>query len=887
MSDSENKKTKKKKPFIVRFLLTILIILLVIILSISAWFIFCAFQKEDVVNAVPENYSAYVRTDSLWDALEPLMDLKAADIVLADPSMSNVREPFYKIRESELRNNKLVDFALSRRLDAILYDNKSALAIIDMGFLSGITRLAPVAFNFINVENLSYVQSGKLSHFEYKLDGLTIYFKAHKNLVIVSTNHDLFDQSISFSNAESYTLKEAELFKERLKEPFRITADGKKLLAMIDPENQNPYIPLVSQALSEEDYSTVTFGISDEEINLSVNIPMSIPQENKTPIMKLLSRDSAIPEMLPKLTESVQYYTFLKAGTLEELKDSAFSVLEKQKNIKKIWNEAENLSNTFLNCSLNELLFSWTGNEYAVLGLEGKPDPVFVIKVGNEEKRQEVFDKVLSSMILKSDTSLLLDGIRMPRIEFPSFIRSLLEAFNINLSLPYYMIKEGFIYFSQSPENLASMNAAIKNGVKLTKNELWKSVSTKQTAESSMSLYYNLDRSIPFFIKGKGLIQQILQLYNIGRMDLLTKDNNLKIVLQSVACQNTFTQKIPGFPIEFEANSIPVLHKSNNEKSKLIFWQQGTNTIKAFNSATLKVSEKQIENLGWIIAASEESVKANGGEVWAITKDGIVNLLNSNLENVPNFPIFTGNKISCKPSLYEKEVIIVDDNSILQFISQDGKCSTVNLELEDQIKSEPTVFKKTIAIYEKGFLGGIHIFKEKDPDTDLIIQVDGIGYGSPCVFENEHKINIAFVSQSGLLSLWDETGNLLPGFPVFLDNLFYQNVQALNDNLIALAADGTLYKVGLNGEITKLSIPYLTAQNAYIFVTDYDNDKKKELFICGESNTLYGFNSELEFLNGFPVSGYGIPAFVDLNGDKKAECLTLSIDNKLNAWKVR
>jgi len=29
------------------------------------------------------------------------------------------------------------------------------------------------------------------------------------------------------------------------------------------------------------------------------------------------------------------------------------------------------------------------------------------------------------------------------------------------------------------------------------------------------------------------------------------------------------------------------------------------------------------------------------------------------------------------------------------------------------------------------------------------------------------------------------------------------------------------------------------------------------------------------------------PVFADINGDKKSDCLVLSVDNKLNGWKVR
>ena len=75
--------------------------------------------------------------------------------------------------------------------------------------------------------------------------------------------------------------------------------------------------------------------------------------------------------------------------------------------------------------SLEDILFSWTADEYAVLGIEGKSEPIFAIKIADEVKRQYIFDTILSSIVFKANNSLLLDGIRMPRIEFPAFLQML------------------------------------------------------------------------------------------------------------------------------------------------------------------------------------------------------------------------------------------------------------------------------------------------------------------------------------------------------------------------------------------------------------------------------------------------------------------------------
>ena len=54
-----------------------------------------------------------------------------------------------------------------------------------------------------------------------------------------------------------------------------------------------------------------------------------------------------------------------------------------------------------------------------------------------------------------------------------------------------------------------------------------------------------------------------------------------------------------------------------------------------------------------------------------------------------------------------------------------------------------------------------------------------------------------------------------------------------------------------------------------------------------DGNVLYGFNDNLELLQGFPLAGSGVPVLVDANGDGREDCIALTIDNKLNGWNLR
>ncbi|MCQ2592222.1 MAG: VCBS repeat-containing protein [Treponema sp.] len=909
----ENKvDSKKKKPFILRFFKGLLIFFFLLIAVITFWFCFCNFNKVSNLKVLPNDYSLYLRTDSIFNAVNPVIDLKAADILLAEENLQQFREMFYTLRESNLRNNPVVSYALSRRIDAALYENQSFLGIMDMGWLAGASRLLPVVYRFFSIPNLIYAVNSTNSCFEYRLDDMIIYIKPYKNLIIVTNDNNLLKTSLTSDNEAGYTKTELAYLKKNLDQPFRIAADGKKLINLL--ENDNPYMHAFTEALSAKELSEINFGITDDDINISIKIPFEIatntnPSANA--IINLIKRESQVPQVLEKLPESVQYYTFVTAGSLEELKNAAFSILSDKPDLEKKWTEANNISKMVFNEKLDNILFSWTDDEYAVLGIEGKSEPIIAVKIGDEIKRKYIFDTILSSIIFKTDNSLLLDGIRLPRIEFPSFLKGLLESFDVNLPRPYYMVKDNFVYFSQSPENLALINASINTGAKLSKNANWEKVSTQQNLQSSLSLFYNLERSLPFFLKTKSIVTDILQLYNIGRVDITTEKNTIYLKLQAAAIKDISTKIIPGFPMDLEGKTNFTLHKSNVANAKTVFWQEGSNQIKALNTQSLQIISKTIENLYSITLSQTQN------ELWALTKNGTLYLLNDKLEVQPNFPLICSTKPLAYPSAYKNKLLISGEEGVLVLVDSDGTISHARLDTLNDIKNPGEVRGSYCAFYEKGFMGTIHLLNlektifdaekassfnqnggennegkskyiENYNDNYFTYDVDGIAFGNPAILNYQNNSYTGFITQSGEMSVWDnKTQKLREDFPVQLDGVFYLNVKAFNDSFVALAADGTLYKIGLDASVIPLSIPYFSAKSGYLTVWDFNEDGKEELFVCGEGNTIYGFDKDFEFINGFPLSGYGTPIFIDLNGDKKADCLTLSIDNKLNAYKIQ
>ena len=112
--------SKKKNPFL-SFIKGLFIFLLIIVLILGLWCGFSALHKKSFFSLLPTDFSLYLHTDSVWDALNPIVDLEVADVILAMPEFNKVREGFIAFRQSSLRTNKLVAMAASRPVDIGVY----------------------------------------------------------------------------------------------------------------------------------------------------------------------------------------------------------------------------------------------------------------------------------------------------------------------------------------------------------------------------------------------------------------------------------------------------------------------------------------------------------------------------------------------------------------------------------------------------------------------------------------------------------------------------------------------------------------------------------------------------------------------------------------------
>lgn len=888
VSACENQK-KKRNPvaaFIGGFFKAILYVILILIIALVIWLCFSAFNKKSVLSVIPSDFALYAKADSVWDTVEPMLDLQAADILLSDASLSQVRGAFMEFRSSSIRKNPIIAFLGKRELNAAVYvgsqNQYDFIGVLELGVLSGATRLAPVVQRFIHVDNLLYEAKG--SYFVFKAsDDLNVYFKADHDLAIVSTNLDLFLKAISGDNTHSASVRT--VISKKDDEKVKIYLDTKKLISLYSTEGDTTLIDNLSEILDYNSLSKVALDIDDHEVKVKITVPYKtgFSIEDKYPIL----RASTVPGLIAKFPESVQYYTMLNAGSIEELRNTAFPFLPASLNIESLWNTGSSLSKTLLGASLEDILFSWTGNEICAFGIEGQNDPIFAIQVKDEKQRREVFDKILSSLLMKDDNSLILDGVRVPRIMLPAYIQNILDVFGINLQMPYYIVDNGYVLFSTSAECLSNFHRSSKYMDTLSKSENYVRVAKGMDSNVFMSLYYNLDRAVPFFIRKNAQISKILELYSLGRFDMSIRNGNLIISLQANSEKVVKLRDVPGFPMELSGRNDGILISEAKDNPGAIFWVQDGVNVMSMEMPSTKISSMQM-NEKVAICAMEKAGKS-GGTLWAVTESGCVYLLDRKLGISDGFPVISGYPLVDKPVSYNDSVVFSSSDGTLCMVTKDGKVKSVKVPVTNSIFASPSVLKeeKAFAVYDKGFIGRIHVVNEKDFTLDAeteaisnVMNVAGIGFGNAAMLKYKGNVYTAFITQAGIFNLWCN-GESVQGFPYKLDGVFNVNCVALGDCFYVLSEEAVLTRVNINGGFLEVQVPYGKGKTPFLSVVEGN------IYVCADSNTIYGFTPELELLYNFPVTGWGIPVYADVNGDNEKDCFALGLDGRMYCWNVK
>ncbi len=384
-------------------------------------------------------------------------------------------------------------------------------------------------------------------------------------------------------------------------------------------------------------------------------------------------------------------------------------------------------------------------------------------------------------------------------------------------------------------------------------------------------------------------------MYGRGLGRIQFQDGVTVFSLSVLAGEPTGILPVPGYPMEIGkkiGNTVSVLDFSRKNDKRIIL-SVGETSVLSLDPRTGKQYTFPEDSRVWVLAdPSLEAEKPEDPALWIVTERGRVSLVNGNLEVMEGFPVSTGARLSSEPATHNEQLYLPDQDTSLYVISRSGDLKVLSMPFSEVLRSPPVFYsddeKTYIGAYPKGFFAELWLTSETGaPAPGWPVSVSGIAFGSPVLFKNEDNLNVAFITQAGDLTIFTERGTQKTGFPVTLPGVFYTQPVFCGKYLWSLSAGGRLFRIGTDGSVVSKEIPDFTAEHAVIQVFDTNGDGDKEVFVSGDANALYGFSSELELLEDFPLPAWGTPWFGDINGDGAINCFAVGMDNRLYAWQLR
>jgi hypothetical protein len=890
MSDNKSREKRKKPPLFRFFRFIILFIPLLFLVTELVFFL----GRIAPGSVIPDNFAVYASAQNPIGLVEKALNHESLSAITANPALASLAPVLNQLKNSGLTQNRWARYVLRGQLSAAMTDTGgSFIAAWDSGLLAPLLRLTPFIAPHLKVPDLYYVQ-GNLSRFEYRSGDSVFYIAPKRNLMIVSNDEKLFG-AVFESGGAGYSPGKSIAGN---KNDLSLLLSSKTVVSMFAENN-----PMLTRAIKELSFPPfLELGLMIERSRLDISLTVPVETGNEA-FARILEKNSVPPSLMTILPDTTQYCTGLSAGSLEEL----LGVLSVAAPMGDTLDTAGKTSRALFGLSLDDLLYSWTASEFAVFGLEERPSPVFAVKIGDEAKRQEVFDKAFSTFFLDEDLRFVLDGNRIPQIRLPGFIDAILRLMDIHIPSPYYTVHEGWLLISESPENLlASVNAARQNKI-LPGTETWRTLSAAGDDNAALSLFYSMDRSLPFFLKGGSPVSSLLRLYRQGLLRVSVRENVLVFSLSVVPGAGRGVEAFPGYPLSLGGRTgsrvYAVMNAPGTESRILV--TRGNSAL-AINPADHAVYELKGEDSVWVIPAEGLKPKTlNESAAWVISSRGLVTLVNGNMEASPPFPVITGIKPSSPPAAWDGKLYLAaedGENGVLYSMDTAGGLTRVGSDYSAPILSAPsfitgdpagTVQRPVMAFYPKSFLGELYA-TSLDGETlpGWPVFAPGIAYGSPLLFRagepGREDFMTAFITMAGELNVYGADGSLIPGFPIRLDGVFFLQPVWDGSFLRVVSEEGILYQTDLSGSVIEQRVPGLKVkEDGFIGVFDMDKDGIPEIFITGEGNALYGLSASLNTLEGFPLPVWGKPVFGDFDGDGGMECIGAGMDNKLYRWKFR
>lgn len=877
------------KKILAILLKTLLGILAVCVLGavvlVVAWLV----RREDPTSFLPDRYVAYVQVPSLRGIYDHWLTLEAADVVLARPELAPYHGAVMDARGLALTRAPVLRTLLDVRADVMLLPEGKFLAVLDIGWRGILTPLARFLGPLLKVKGFSFINDAGLPMYRYAAGATTIHAALANNVVIVSIDADTVKEALA--RRDSHTGLAARASRElldrirlRSSTAVRVLVDTQGISK--DLLGATPFGAKVLKAVEIPGQTMLDVQLSNTRMQLGAALPMSVSLPE---LSKILGTAPAPIGVMRYVPSSAQLLTVSNIAPLADLYRLAAAF--QGRDVQDIYARADSGARTVLGAGIDELLFSWVGAEVGAFMQPGSAEAVFFARITDAQACTRALGRLTTSAVAGKDSSLVLDGVRIDKLSIPWYVGLILDALDVNVPEPYFLVRDSYIFISLDAQNLAAVVRAADTGDNLAQTSLYARLAERIPADSSFLAWYDASRSEPFFIRGTGLLADMLRLYANGVVAIRATPAEVQITLAAARVGTGGAKLLPGFPLSPSGVvSGDVLAFRFADSNSLSFaWIRDRSVLVLADPGGARIAEAKLEPDSLLVP--EQGRPGILAAIWAVSPGGTIWRFGAKLLPLAPFPLATGIVSPMPPAMIDgKLALFSKTDSALVLVGPDGSRNALSQRLEAPLFAPPDFLAGWTAFYPKSFDAWVHLSDLKGAEVPgWPVRAAGISYCAPRIIVSGQSHVVTFLTQAGSLHAWDLSGKAVPPFPITLPGVFYATPGTMSVDghsvLVILAQDGFLRQVGLDGTVIRqTSIPDLDGKNARILIADLDGDGRDEILLYGSGAFIAGYDGAFRPLPGFPVKGVSRPQLVDLDRDGRLDLLTAGLDGKIYAY---
>ncbi|HPO50130.1 MAG TPA: hypothetical protein PLO89_07395, partial [Spirochaetota bacterium] len=641
------------------------------------------------------------------------IDLKASDVILSKDEYKDIFKLIQNIRVSKSSKNRLFIGLINMSSYILIDKDYSPSFVFDVGFKSIFLNAASVFSGFIGKnEDFSLERIKNEINTVYKIifykNNLTLFLNFKNNLVFLSFKEGAIED-IYRANLENKTIYYDDDF-------FHIRSRVKKNSLAEIYFNTNEVISSVSKNFPDlnnitqkfffENNTGISANISNENISLNTYTKISTEDPILKNFLDYKPLDMRVTKYLPSDTniyadinfksfeEFYKVFLYLQGGKFDE-------TIEKVNSAARI----------FFGGDINELLFSWIGNEAGFFSSSVSNSPVIFFSIKDRGKMNRAFENIYKSNLIQHETNLVYEGVKLDKTKLPDFLLWIVDSFYKGFDTPYYVVKDDFIFFSMEPDPLSNLINKFDSSKTLVYDNMYKKITSDVEKKANVFIYFNLGISIPKFLNGKTIITDIIKIYEKGTFSINFNGDALRLDFSAVGINEKKTRLFPGYPkFVAEGMSTEVMCKNilGSSLPELLYVRKDNKLVVAdINNFPIQGFPVHIE--GGLV------------NLPIILEDKIVCFTQNNylhkfdfygLEESP-YPV----KIDFTPTFYPKRyknkfILFNGDKKKVYFYNDDNTFSDFNFEFKSPLLSPPEILNNNLLFYPKSFSGTIFFTDE-------------------------------------------------------------------------------------------------------------------------------------------------------------------------------